>query len=306
MKLKSQIDSKHGGLIREPLFLVSILLPLLLSLFLLFFIAVYNDLKMSFTLEGLNLFLDYMKIPLGIASLAFPFSAIVIANHKSNLSLEQMREIKSTNRMSNYYKHRDEFFILCDNCSQAWSLKFKVQDPDLLYSIVFPEVNLSNFEFEQVSGIRRDEYFKKLVESINSAYENIEEEWRKIDGINSCKPSKKEHNALRVTCSILDCLYCSLQMRVEEKYPLANELYGDLYFEYWIFIPEGNPYDAFQTINNFVLKLGGFSMVEQLNIKIVNLPEGSWDAISKLRNASFQRHTKQLTHMSVLPVDRRI
>jgi hypothetical protein len=285
-----RLDNLKAGktLVEEPIFWVSILLPILSSITFCVFIAKYNSLVLSFDLDGLNTFLDYMKIPIGIASLSFPFSAIVIANHRSKLTVTQINELQSTNRVSNYYKHREEFYRLCEECGSLWEVKFIVSDIDFLYTTIFPDVNPSNFSIDQVTGPKQDEFFTSIYQSINETYKCIENKWAESSGKKIPKLETNDQEVLKYTCLMLDQLYCILHMGVANKYPLAKEIYGEIYSEYWIFIPEGNPYDAFSSINNFVIKLANFSMVKDINIQIVDLPDGSWDKISKLRNESVE------------------
>lgn len=227
-----------------------------------------------------------MKIPIGIASLAFPFSAIIIANHRSKLTVTQIQELQSTNRMSNYYKHREDFFRLCKESGDLWAIKFTIADSDYLYTHIFPDVNPSNFSISQVSGEAQQKYFAAICEQINGTFKCIEEKWRNIDVEGSS--AERKHDALNFTCVLLDSLYCSLRMRVENKHPLANEIYSGIYSNYWIFIPNGNPHDAFSSIANFVYKLQKFSMVETIRINSVEgLP---WDDISKMRTDSLPKN----------------
>lgn len=273
-------------LAKELMFWVSIILPIALAAILCILIAEKNKLIFNFEIEGLNDFLNYMKIPIGIASLAFPFSAIIIANHRSKLTVTQIRELQSTNRMSNYYKHREDFFRLCKESGELWAIKFTIADSDYLYTHIFPDINPSNFSIFQVSGETQREYFEAMCENINSTFKCIEIKWAEIDIDGSNSESK--HDALKFTCSLLDTLYGTLGMRVENKFPLAHEIHGGIYSNYWLFIPDGNPYDAFSSIENFVYKLQKFCMVETIRVNAVEgLP---WDDISKMRADSLPRN----------------
>ncbi|UCX05431.1 hypothetical protein [Shewanella glacialimarina] len=85
----------------------------------------------SLTKAALDNFFTYQKIPLTVFSLIFPLIGLVVATHRSALTIKQMQttdeQIQATkvqNTFANYYKHREEFFKLLDVLEQKFNVVF--------------------------------------------------------------------------------------------------------------------------------------------------------------------------------------
>lgn len=57
--------------------------------------------------------LDYFKIPLSIAVLSIPASALVIANHRSQQTLASIDDPVSQNALANFLKHIEKSLLKC-------------------------------------------------------------------------------------------------------------------------------------------------------------------------------------------------
>lgn len=98
-----------------------------------------------------------LKFPIAIASLAFPFVALVASHHRSVQTAAQIartdnqivrtdKQIKATeekNAFENCIKHRELFNEFLDKIEPDYL--FKVCDRDSLYSYVFPKNNFISF-----------------------------------------------------------------------------------------------------------------------------------------------------------------
>lgn len=285
--LDSEATTKEKALLHQYSFWFAALMPVFGALIFGVIIGTHNKLYFRIDLDGLNMFLSYMKIPLGIASLSFPLTAIMIAQHRSKLTILQIDEMQSTNRISNYYKHREEFYKLCTECEEIWPVKFKVVDVDLLYKTIFPDVNPNNFNLSRISGSHQVDFFNSTSDNINHVFEGIKSKWEEIITSEYSDSSKEVIEAMNFTCFMLDSVYCQLQMRVSNKELMRLPLKTDELPPFWVFIPEGNRYDALSTIANFFIKLRYFSMVNSGSIGHVDLPGRSWSIIEQLRSKSY-------------------
>jgi hypothetical protein len=60
-------------------------------------------------------FITSYKLPMGVLSLLIPFGAIYAAQHRSELTIAQIKSAESQNNFINYYKHLEEFKAHLEN-----------------------------------------------------------------------------------------------------------------------------------------------------------------------------------------------
>ncbi len=96
----------------------------------------------SFTPESYNIFIKDFKLPLGILSLLIPFGALYAAQHRSEISIEQIKQSESQNNFANYYKHLEEFKLLL----QDQNIFDDISNYRQLHLRLFPNVKSGNYK----------------------------------------------------------------------------------------------------------------------------------------------------------------
>jgi hypothetical protein len=74
------------------------------------------DLQFDFSEVGLSNFLVYFALPLGIAGLSIPLGAICASQHRTLQTAKQIDAQEEQNKLSNYYKHIEEFHKYIKEC----------------------------------------------------------------------------------------------------------------------------------------------------------------------------------------------
>jgi hypothetical protein len=92
-----------------------------------------------------NYFVVAFKVPLGVLALIIPIGAVYAANHRSAISIEQMRLSNEQNKFSNYYKHKEEFSAFIKN--NAGGANFPDQVHRLLYGGINEWTGKANTQF---------------------------------------------------------------------------------------------------------------------------------------------------------------
>ncbi|MFG0455416.1 hypothetical protein [Shewanella mangrovisoli] len=107
-------------------FWLAIAIPLSIAGSLAYIISDNNNLYFSWGLteEAIIGFYKYQKIPIAIAALVFPFTALVISHHRSSLTLKQIDMMEAQNTFANYFKHREEFFKCLDEIEGKYKINF--------------------------------------------------------------------------------------------------------------------------------------------------------------------------------------
>lgn len=101
-----KLNPEHG-LIRQPMFWLSIILPVIL--FLLFGIPVWFKYSLCFTVSCYKQFLEVSQLPIYMLALAVPLSILVSRAHATEQTASQIMELMKNNRIDRFYKDRDEF-----------------------------------------------------------------------------------------------------------------------------------------------------------------------------------------------------
>lgn len=97
------------NLFKLKLFWFSVLTPLIISIILTLFILITGNLKYLGGYEGLNNLISIFKVPLILLASIAPLVAMVSANNRSNISLQQMKTNNIQDVFSNYFLHLNEF-----------------------------------------------------------------------------------------------------------------------------------------------------------------------------------------------------
>ncbi|GEM_PF-2482534 len=95
----------------------------------------YENLTFCRSSDCFNYFVIVFKVPLGILALIIPIGAVYAANHRSAISIEQMRLSREQNKFSNYYKHKEEFSAFIKN--NAGGANF----PDQVHRLFYGDIN---------------------------------------------------------------------------------------------------------------------------------------------------------------------
>jgi hypothetical protein len=124
-------ENKH--LLSLPSFWLATLSPLVVSVALMLIISHYDNLEFAvWTSENMTTAYNYFKVPLVIASLAFPLGAVVIASHRSAQTLMMADLQSSQNRFANYFLHLDRFTeAMKEGEVRRWSHSFKTTHDSL-------------------------------------------------------------------------------------------------------------------------------------------------------------------------------
>lgn len=96
---------------KSPLFLLALFLPILSGLILALLIA-YSD-NLSIDINGgkkaIEIFWEYMKVPIAVSSLSIPLASWVIANHRSTQLVDTLHKQETKRLHDLYYDHADYF-----------------------------------------------------------------------------------------------------------------------------------------------------------------------------------------------------
>ncbi|MBA6353176.1 hypothetical protein H4J45_07420 [Colwellia sp. BRX10-6] len=101
---------KNKHLLSLPMFWFATMTPLVVCVILMVIIFYLDDLSLA-VWNSVNIGIAYthFKVPLVIASLAFPLGAVMIASHRSAQTLMMADLQSSQNRFANYFLHLDRF-----------------------------------------------------------------------------------------------------------------------------------------------------------------------------------------------------
>ncbi|WAJ71447.1 hypothetical protein [Catenovulum adriaticum] len=144
-------NSTHNNLFQLKAFWLSISIPILLALVLSVFFFFKLNLSMCYSDKCFEYFWTLFRLPIGIASLAIPFAAIVASNHRTQQTAESIRVSMQNNNFSNYYKHREVFFETLKELENRYNINFS--NKSKLYRRLFP--SNSPDIFKHISELKR-------------------------------------------------------------------------------------------------------------------------------------------------------
>lgn len=133
-------------------FWIAVLMPLVVALPIAYLMAKDAGLVWQYvTKERVTFTADFFRVPIWIASLALPLTAVVIANHRSQQAVLAMEISQSQNNFSNYYTHREKFndrlLALPIFTREDMAVELRL-DSSKLYSLIFNESSLSGIQTE--------------------------------------------------------------------------------------------------------------------------------------------------------------
>lgn len=113
---------------------------------------IYYDTRpvVSFTADGVSKLYELFKVPLWTLACAFPLTALVASVHRARQTDSQIALIVGQNTMTNYFKHRDEFYELLSNLERKHDISFA--DRVEAYKTLFPQNSYERFSIKPVYG----------------------------------------------------------------------------------------------------------------------------------------------------------
>ncbi|EGR0394921.1 hypothetical protein OC506_21185 [Vibrio vulnificus] len=96
-------------LFADRLFYVPVMILLFASSVSAVTIALNSNLIWDFSHQGFNFAIEVFRVPLGLLAVCATWAAFVAANHRSKLTIEQIRVTTEQNIFTNYFKHLEEF-----------------------------------------------------------------------------------------------------------------------------------------------------------------------------------------------------
>lgn len=104
------LEQNQGhSLFKLPSFWLAILMPLVMALWVGYFITLDADLTLALNHKGLVFAAGYFQLPLLILALTIPGVALVVANHRSRQLVWQMQLQRRQTRFANHYLHVGQF-----------------------------------------------------------------------------------------------------------------------------------------------------------------------------------------------------
>ncbi|CAH5988471.1 TPA: hypothetical protein ACKFUI_003814 [Citrobacter koseri] len=163
------IKLNEGNLLKQPLFIASILIPL--HTFLIYGLWIWKDHSLDFTASGFNNFLEISKLPLLLLASAVPLAAIVNNIHRTIQVEKQITETSRKNYTDSYYTHLK---FVTDSFEKYTSIEFecgdyksksKVSNPLSLYHSLFTASNSDNGASNEIN--------KSLCDFISNTWQEI-------------------------------------------------------------------------------------------------------------------------------------
>lgn len=104
------------GLMHQRLLWIGLLTPIFY--FLVIGLFVWMDCSPDISAEGFKMFIQISTLPLGILSLAIPFSVLVSRFHATEQTAIQIKAAKAKNNMDAFYSHRKAMFDYFDKINE--------------------------------------------------------------------------------------------------------------------------------------------------------------------------------------------
>lgn len=171
------------GLYSQPLFWVSIITPICISIAL--GIPVWIDYSLAFTSTAYTKFLDISKFPLGVCSLSIPLGVLVGRLHGTKQTAKQIENTEQDNKTKLYLGHFEHFCKYVEFVEKSLKVqfenlfsdgKFPLIDSLAMYQLMYPNNTL-------VDGIKKmDEKYKKSIsDSLEALFNAYDELYREKD-----------------------------------------------------------------------------------------------------------------------------
>jgi hypothetical protein len=128
-------------------------------------IIIFNsDLVWDFSYNGFNNLVEVFRVPFGILAILIPIGAVYAANHRSEQTKEQIFLTQEQNRVTNYFKHFEEFINL---------LKGSIEDADC-------QRRLHKDLYGTLSTYTGEVFIDKLDDSVRNTREVLTKNYRKL------------------------------------------------------------------------------------------------------------------------------
>ena len=104
-----------------------------------------TSLTWDLSYEGINLFFEVFKVPLGSLALIFPSVALVASNHRSQQSAKIIAMQNAQNIFSNHYKHLEKIEEHCRKLDVFKTTFLKDYNPRIFHSVIYPKSKSGDF-----------------------------------------------------------------------------------------------------------------------------------------------------------------
>jgi hypothetical protein len=140
--------------------------------------------------ECFNLFINEFKFPIGLLALLIPIGAIYAAQHRSELTIAQIKAAEDHNNFSNYYKHIEEFEKYIGQLKiNAWKIDIRKLHSKLFSNCRMGDMSIDlkniNFIIKYIKAIYK---IIKFLEDNSNSFSNKPEAEKiiqtAVDGIN--------------------------------------------------------------------------------------------------------------------------
>lgn len=214
-------------------FIASIIFPLVIGvLSILVIIVAEYPLQLCGSSECFSNFYNLFKVPLSIAGLAVPVSAIMAAIHRSNetatqikISSEQARRAVIQNSYVNLFRHKEEFIKELEQYEKG--KKFKISDKSALYGNIY-RVNNYGFFSPYAIAVNSDD----LIFEATKLYDET------VCSFNLEKPFT-DAQAFNYYCNMAR-MFSRLNIKIRKSNSL--KVYSPDYPEYFVTVPWDEEY----------------------------------------------------------------
>ncbi|MBY5119790.1 hypothetical protein [Enterobacter cloacae] len=278
------VKLNEKNLFNQPLFLISILLPLYYAL--MFGLWVWKDPQVTLSSEGYLNFITNSKLPLLILALSVPFASIINNIHRTIQTERQIFESERKNNFDisiNHIKYYTELFqkIESEEITEAYKVKSSTGDED------------SEIEFKFTPIVQYpSSLYKKLFISNNTTHKNnlqtnpkflnkIKNDWkylnqcfRRLNNYDKFLHSVNSHGKFRAakckiyyeTCDAYETLCNTLELgNYRPQISFISEDKDDVY-QIWIpFYNQRTLYKSIKSIEKLSLKI--FDIIRDENVE---------------------------------------
>lgn len=184
-------ELSHKNLFNQPLFLISIFIPLYLFLSIGFWS--WKGHSINFTADGFNNFLTISKLPLLFLAAAVPLTSIVNNIHRTIQTEKQISEAERKNLSDVYYTHfKHTLELLKSITSEKFTvsyrdqhLQFSFHNPISLYHTTYPN-NSPSEPLEYIPGT-------ELLQEITRNWVNIQDSLITVSNIAKGLEKRRKH-----------------------------------------------------------------------------------------------------------------
>ncbi len=157
------------SLFHQPIFLVTNVVFLLFSIFLIFLIQCEGNYSANWNPEGFKYFLSEFSFPIRILAILIPINLIIATIHRSLQTTIQISILTQQNRFANYYKHYEMFQSHFSELSKEFEILNEKKDSKI-YRRLFPSSKSGSFQVDKkflktINDLSKD--YLDLLEKLN-------------------------------------------------------------------------------------------------------------------------------------------